>query len=65
VRQKRAKLVGHHSASCDCLKARWPLRNGTGRIAADDMTIGTPLPRELRAFLNVRPDGMRDQGKHR
>jgi len=29
------------------------------------MAIGAPLPRELHAFLNVGPGGMRgNQGKH-
>jgi hypothetical protein len=30
-----------------------------GDIAVDDIAIGAPLPRELRAFLDVGPGGVR------
>jgi hypothetical protein len=40
------------------------LGNGAGGSAADDVTIGAPLLRQLRAFLGVGSDGVRDQGKH-
>jgi hypothetical protein len=41
------------------------LWNGTGGIAFDDVAIGAPLLRELRAFLNVGPGSMcGNQGKH-
>ena len=55
VRQKRTQLVGCHPAARDHGKARRTLWNGAGGIAVDDMAIGAPLPRELRAFLDVGP----------
>jgi hypothetical protein len=59
VREKRAQLVGYHPAARDHGEARRTLRNGAGGIAVDDMAIGAPLPRELRAFLDVGPGGVR------
>ncbi len=55
VRQKRAQLVGRHSAAGYCGKTRRTLWNGAGGIAVDYMAIGAPLPRDLRALLGVGP----------
>jgi hypothetical protein len=41
------------------------LWNGTGGIAVDDVAIGAPLPRELRAFPDVGSGGVRgNEGKY-
>jgi len=45
-------------------KARRTLGYGTVGLAVDDVAIGAPLARELRALLDVGPDGVRgNQGK--
>lgn len=58
MRQKRAQLVGGHPAARYRRKARRPLWNGPGRIAADNVAIGAPLTGELRTFLYVGLGGV-------
>ena len=66
VRQERAKLIGSHAAARNCLEAWRALWDGTGGIAADNVAIGAPLPRDLRALGGVGMGGMRGKaGKHR
>jgi hypothetical protein len=58
--QERPELVIRHSAARDSKKSWRTLWNGVSGLSVDHMAIGAPLPRNLHAFLDVRPDGMRN-----
>ena len=59
------KLIGRHALR-NRRESRWALWDSTGRFAADNMTIGAPLPRQLRALLHIGTGAVRDEkNEHR
>src|SRR5215471_14518671 len=66
MRQERPQLIGRHTAVSHHLEARWALWNRAGGIFADYMTIGAPLPRDLRPLYRICVGGKNGEpGGHR
>ena len=66
VRQESAQLVGSHATAGNHLEAWRALWDGTGRITANNVAIGAPLPRDLHALAGIGMGGGRcEAGNHR
>jgi hypothetical protein len=63
MRQERAKLIGCDYVARDSSEARRALWNGAGVTVAEHVAIGAPLPRDLRAFVDVGAGGMRSDDR--